>query len=827
VDRFTKLFSLGILFLLLSSCNLPLPLADRETPLPNTTQLLEITLPPTPTWTPAPTPTPTPLPAARIVLGDRALFNGDWEAALREFQTARDTAPEADARFAARVGIARAHFLAGETLEAQSLLEELVGEENAVKPALSEAYFYLGQVYTALDLNAEAAAAYAKYLELRPGVIESYVQELRGDALSAAGDYQGAISAYQAAIASPRLNDDQQVEIKLAQSYHFSGDLPTAIVAYQDIYSRASNDFTKAQLDWWLGQAYTELGDLDQAYAAYQDAVANYPLSNDSYLALVELVDAGVPVSELDRGLVDYFAGEYGVAIAAFDRYLRADPEDPATALYYFGLSQSALGEYQGALDTWDKLIRDYPESDRWDDAWEEIADTLWIQRNEFRQATRTLLDFVAQAPIHPRAPELLFAAARIAERGDRLGQAAEIWERVASEYPTSELAGEALFLAGISLFRLEDFVAAHSLFQRQLGQSSDPGLKSAALFWIGKTEQAQGNEEVARAAWGQAAELDPTGYYSERALDLLAGRAAFEPPLQYDFGIDFAAERKEAEDWMRTIFQLPDDIDLGGLGDMVGDPRFQRGEEFWRLGLYEEARTEFEDLRQSVETDPVNSYRLANYLLELSPDEQTGGPREATGIYSTGLYRAAIFAARQVLTLAGMSDAATLSAPVYFNHIRFGLYYQDLIVAASQEFDFHPLFLFSVMRQESLFEGFVSSSAGARGLMQILPSTGEEIAARLRWPEDFTPEDLYRPAVSIRLGANYLDRQRGFMDGDLYGMLAAYNGGPGNASIWMELAPSDPDLFLEVIRLDEPRQYIMSIYEIFNIYRQLYNRTP
>jgi soluble lytic murein transglycosylase len=150
-----------------------------------------------------------------------------------------------------------------------------------------------------------------------------------------------------------------------------------------------------------------------------------------------------------------------------------------------------------------------------------------------------------------------------------------------------------------------------------------------------------------------------------------------------------------------------------------------------------------------------------------------------------------------------------------------------DLIVSASQEYNFHPLFLYSVMRQESLFEGFVRSSAGARGLMQILPGTGEEIASRLAWPEDFTPEDLYRPVVSIRLGANYLERQLAFMDGELYGMLAAYNGGPGNASIWKELAPSDPDLFLEVIRLDEPRQYIKGIYEIFNIYRTLYNRTP
>jgi soluble lytic murein transglycosylase len=70
------------------------------------------------------------------------------------------------------------------------------------------------------------------------------------------------------------------------------------------------------------------------------------------------------------------------------------------------------------------------------------------------------------------------------------------------------------------------------------------------------------------------------------------------------------------------------------------------------------------------------------------------------------------------------------------------------------------------------------------------------------------------------------LNRQRGFLDGDIYAALAAYNGGPGNAAAWKELVPPDPDLFLEVIRFEETRNYIKGIYEIFTIYRDLYDRT-
>jgi len=127
------------------------------------------------------------------------------------------------------------------------------------------------------------------------------------------------------------------------------------------------------------------------------------------------------------------------------------------------------------------------------------------------------------------------------------------------------------------------------------------------------------------------------------------------------------------------------------------------------------------------------------------------------------------------------------------------------------------------LLRQESLFEGFVTSTAGARGLMQLIPSTGEEIARQMNWPPNYTDRDLYRPYVNIRLGANYLDRQINAFGGDIYQALSAYNGGAGNTLKWIPLANQDQDLFVEVIRFSETRNYIKYIYEIFDIYRNLY----
>jgi soluble lytic murein transglycosylase len=164
--------------------------------------------------------------------------------------------------------------------------------------------------------------------------------------------------------------------------------------------------------------------------------------------------------------------------------------------------------------------------------------------------------------------------------------------------------------------------------------------------------------------------------------------------------------------------------------------------------------------------------------------------------------------------------------APPYFSHVRYGLYYSDLIVPAAQQNGFDPLFLFSVVRQESLFEGFVNSTAGARGLMQIVPSTGAGIAHALGWPINYDDSQLYRPNISVAFGTYYLASGRKSVDGDLYAALAAYNAGLGNALDWQKLGQGDPDLFLESVRYEESRQYIRNIYEIYVIYRRLYGPT-
>ncbi len=762
------------------------------------------TLTPSPTITP--TPFPTPVPVVRIDSGDNALFHGDFDLARQHYLSAFNDSTDKDIKAAALWGLGRTELADGRYELAIETLTTLTAEFPDSTYA-ARAYFLMGQAYFALGQYQPSADAYNTYSTRIPGVLDGYVQEYRGDALIEIQDYTGAINAYTTALNASRLSDGLVLQIKIATARADFGDNAGALALYDQVFNTSGNDFVKAQMDYLAGNAHLALGQSDAAYTRYLHAVENYPLSYFSYLSLVELVDANIPVDDLDRGLVDYFAEAYDVALAAFDRYIEVNPTHDGTASYYRALTLREMQRNQEAIEALDAFIKSYPSHPRWTEAWEDKSFLEWAVQGDTQAGAKTLLDLVAAVPSSAEAPSFLMTAARITERDNRLEEAAQIWERVANEYSASEQVPQALHLAGITRYRLGDTSGALVIFQRGLLLASLPEDRARALLWVGKAQMQLGDSASAQDAWQQAQAIDSSEYYSIRARDLILNETPFGSPVVVNLDPDIAEERKNADAWMRITFNLPAETDLAGPGALAGDPRFVRGTELWELGMYDEARLEFEALRESVSANAVDSYRLANHLLEI------------------GLYRSAIFAAREVLSLAGLeSQSASLTAPPYFNHIRYGFYYRDLVVAESQNFALDPLLMFSVIRQESLFEGFVKSNAGAHGLMQVIAPTGAQIAGELGWPPGYDEQDLYRPNVSVRFGAYYLDKNKDLLGESTYAALAAYNGGPGNALAWRDLAGDDPDLFLEVVRFEETRNYIRLIYEIFNTYRFLYS---
>ncbi|MGD2144680.1 MAG: lytic transglycosylase domain-containing protein, partial [Anaerolineae bacterium] len=309
---------------------------------------------------------------------------------------------------------------------------------------------------------------------------------------------------------------------------------------------------------------------------------------------------------------------------------------------------------------------------------------------------------------------------------------------------------------------------------------------------------------EAAQSVLEEAQAAAPFGYYGLRAAQVAAAPRA--PPFPSS---DYRSEgsvggQPEAETWLAEWLELEPPEDAGQLTRRLAvDARLPRGLELWRLGRFEEAKTELEALRRDTYSDALSQYQLALEYKDL------------------GLYRSSVLCAWRLLDLSPLTR--TVDAPHFILRLAYPTYYEDLVLENSRVTGLDQLLLFSLIRQESLFESLATSSASAHGLMQVIPPTGAEIAAKLAWPPGYQTADLYRPYVSVRFGTYYLAEQRDRFGGRIDVALAAYNGGPFNAQRWLERAGGDPDLFLETISLDETHLYLRRIKEHLAVYRTLY----
>jgi soluble lytic murein transglycosylase len=704
----------------------------------------------------------------------------------------------------ALLGMGRAHIAGRNYQAAIDAFNRILGQHQDTL-VIANAHFLLAKSYETIDEYLLAAKGYAKYLELKPGLMDAYVMELQGDAASTASDHNEAIMAYQAALQANPPANTASMNLKIGQEYAALEDYTTAIQFYLSAYDSASDNYARATANLLAGRAYQKLGLDDQAYTRFMDSVINYPKAYDSFTALSILVNNKIPVDEYRRGIVDYYTGSYKYALQAFERYLAGNPEHDGTVHYFKGRSHYFSDQPREAIAEYDILITNYPANTYWSNAWDKKVYVQWAVLDEYDEAANTLLNYVSQAPYTAEAPAFLYKAGRIYELNSDLEKAAQTWLVLMEEYPAYERSYRAMFLAGISYYRLARYEDALTIFQRCLVLATSGEERASASLWIGKTQQALGNDKEAQAAWQQAEAADPTDYYSIRAGDLLNNRETLNIELGTDLGYDLELELAEAESWLRSTINIPPETDLTGLGEMAADSRVLRSQAYWELGFYNEASTGLESLRLEVAGDAVKTYRLMNHLLSL------------------GFYKPSILACRNILDLAGMDDLTSLTAPIYFTHIRFGAYFRQQVVSAALEEDLHPLILFSLIRQESLFEPFITSSAGARGLTQVMPTTAVEIVDRIGWPPGYTAADLYLPEVAIKLGADYLRFQQDYLEGDLLAALAAYNGGAGNALIWKNIAQGDLDLFVEVIRFEETQNYLRQIVEFINIYKLVY----
>ncbi|MBU44574.1 MAG: hypothetical protein CMN76_15240 [Spirochaetaceae bacterium] len=130
---------------------------------------------------------------------------------------------------------------------------------------------------------------------------------------------------------------------------------------------------------------------------------------------------------------------------------------------------------------------------------------------------------------------------------------------------------------------------------------------------------------------------------------------------------------------------------------------------------------------------------------------------------------------------------------------------YHTLVQKYGETFKVDESMVYGLMRQESMFRELAISRSGARGLMQIMPKTGEWLASR----SNMRNYDLLDPETSIRLGSMFFADLLRMYDQDFRWASIAYNGGPGNLKKWKaRYYNGDFNHFLEHIPKAESRNY-------------------
>ncbi len=745
-----------------------------------------------------------------LALGQQAATEGDHTTAAAAFRAASD-AGDLSGRAAAEAqwGYAFALFEDGDYATAAEALEALLQEPAAAAPAAGDslvapldipdaAAFTLGRARTALGDHAAAIEAFRAYAEANPDMA-AYVQPLIADAYMALGDTNAAITALEAATegAAQRFVVVEN-RGRLAGLLLERGDTAGAIAQYDAIRAVARTEATKGQMTYLAGLAEQQAGNTAAAQARFLDAITDYPRAAESHAALVALVEAGVPVDEYQRGVINYYAGAYQLGIDALRRAIAAAPEtytkdahlfiawsyeelgdvtsalaeldalaefEPARALFERGEMLARAGQTTEALAAYDAFIEEYPDAD-------ETAAVHWTAAQLADGAGASAAErYVALADAFPfdgNTPPALYRAAELTAETD-MDAAVALWQRLAEQYPANDNGAAALF----HLLRLAD-------------TGEVEGLDAAALRQ-------------------QVATLTPSNYFALRAIDFAAGTEPFSAADDMALPEDATDGQAAAETWLRERLVAAGVVPPEALGTLsaglAAEPGRIIGEKLWQLGLYEAAKAELETVRDAYADDPVTNYQLALYFQEL------------------GLFRSSIVAAASLLQQVG---ATVFDAPRFLGRLAYPAHYADLILPLAERYGYDPRLQFALVRQESLFESIARSTAAAQGLSQVIPDTGAWIAQRLAWP-DFTNEDLFKPYVGLNFGAYYLSEQLRAFDGHVHAALAAYNAGPGNAARWVETAGGDHDLFFETVDFTETRLYIERIYEGFNAYRHLY----
>jgi len=343
---------------------------------------------------------------------------------------------------------------------------------------------------------------------------------------------------------------------------------------------------------------------------------------------------------------------------------------------------------------------------------------------------------------------------------------------------------GEHLWnLAWIEILGDKNNLALATL-DRYLASYPDADYTSNALFWAGKVH-AKRNEAAKRdASWQRLIQLYPFSYYSHRARELMGASAPK------------ATESNESPAFPAIAENWNDE----------NDARLAVVRELLAIGLDTEAASELKIVAAQNPDDARLAFRLAELYSRI------GEPMKAMGVLQRRF--------REIVRHGGKN------VPQRFWEILFPRHHWERITAAAAKRDLDPYLMTSIIRQESGFEPTVVSSAGAVGLMQIMPAEAQRISTDDGQIGSVTREQLFNPDINVEVGAAEIVQKMKAMNGNILLAIASYNAGEDAVGRWLtKTSLADIDVFIESIPYAETRLYVKSVMRNQHEYRRIYEQ--
>lgn len=574
--------------------------------------------------------------------------------------------------------------------------------------------------------------------------------------------------------------------------------------------------FPEESLLYAMGQAFLALGKTEAAVNAFQKLLQFYPAHVDAKAAGKALQAMLVLQPELRPVWTEDTLFAYAEKLLESSLYSSAITQHKKFQTEYpnslkFGESELGLAEaYLASKKRTDgqRLLEQIAERNQ-NTRPEIAAEALYTLGRRSWNADRNLeakglmQRIIMEFRTSSWGDDAYYVLGRIYQSQHSYQAAAQCYRSLSKQYPESSFAEEALFRAGWSLYLARNYSKASQLFFQSTTAFPSGDYVANSHFWRGKSLEASGDTERATEAYRSVLVSAPGTYYAVLAQNSLrastgstsVSRRIFSKNPSFPDLLADLQSRVPDTSYQQVLAHVRKALELHGL-DLV---RYAKGEIEWIGKLLEV---------QALPTDDADGQAWRMYFLA----------RLYEGIDEH------LLAIRKAYSLRKMLKAGTIRAfPYAIEYVQYPLLHKDLIRKYSVEHSLDPFLVAGLIRQESAYNSKATSSAGARGLMQIIPKTGKRVARGLG-VKNYSTVRLYEPELNIALGTAYLAGLIDDFDGNLFRALAAYNAGPKATQKWWtkELSGQEEEI-VENISYNETRGYVKYVLRNYEQYQQLY----